>query len=132
MTTALDEYNERRALEKKRKAGGGGKKGPIPPSVRAKKVDGKGCRCCGISRIPVEAHHLVPRSKFIGERLSGRVHDPDNIIPLCHPCHTGHHTTAHRRVPREVLTEAEAAFVFEQTSESWFDKWYPESKQGAA
>lgn len=127
MTTALDEYNDRVALGKKRRSSRG-RKGRISSTVRELKIDGQPCRVCGplSAGFTMEAHHLVPRAKFIGSGIEAPVHAPDNLIPLCSAHHQDHHTTANR-IPRHLLTEAEQAFVFQHTSESWLDLWYPDT-----
>ncbi len=116
---ALTEYQQRRELDAQRKASR--KRCSIPSGVLDAKVTGHACRMCPARM--VEAHHLVPRSKFAtGDPTVNQV---DNLIPLCHQHHQDHHTTT-QRIPRSVLTELEALFVFEHTSESWIDLWYPE------
>lgn len=91
-------------------------------SVYEEKIAGHGCRKCGTWS--VELHHLLPRSKF-SKRNKVLQDDRDNSIPLCHRCHQDHHTTTNR-VPRELLTEAELAFLHEHIHPGWVDKWYPE------
>lgn len=87
------------------------------------KIQGHPCRMCGSGR--VELHHLLPRSKF-GKRTRDRMNDPSNCIPLCHTCHQGHHTTAHRRVPRVLLTTEELQFLEQHIHPAWIDRWYPD------
>lgn len=85
------------------------------------KVAGKPCRICPNRR--VEAHHIVHRGR-IGSKHP-QINHPDNIIPLCYRCHQDHHTTAHRRVPWDVLTEAEQEFLVEYGGIGWAERWYP-------
>lgn len=136
MTAAQEEYAARQLLAKKRK----GRRQSIPDAVLRLKIHGKHCRVCfgdrafvdaaemftALEEIPsaIEAHHLVPRSKW--RTGDPTVNDPDNLIPLCHDHHQDHHTTTNR-VERHNLTVAEQKFVFHHTSESWFDRWYPEA-----
>jgi 5-methylcytosine-specific restriction endonuclease McrA len=90
-------------------------------AARAEKVDGKHCRIC-LTGYAIEAHHIVPRSKF-GKR-NPHVHHADNLMPLCHDCHQRHHTTP-RRVPRSRLTLAEVVFLERHAGIVWSGKWYP-------
>lgn len=113
--TRLDDYNERRNLAAKKK-----RKRPSNPDVLAA-FDRSRCAICQ-SGHGVEAHHIVPRSKF------GKGESPDvvsNLLAVCHACHQDHHTTAHKRIPRLVLSEAQIAFVVAKQGESWMDRWYP-------
>lgn len=115
MGDRLTEYEERRRLEaKRRRARTRSRLGNRP------EVHDAPCRVCG--RRPVEAHHLVPRSKFA--RGDDAVHDPANLIALCHRCHQDHHTRV-RLVPREVLAPAEVEFVVGRMGDRWAGTWYP-------
>jgi 5-methylcytosine-specific restriction endonuclease McrA len=121
--TALAEYEERRQLERKR--AGERKRQAIPQAVLDAKITHRCCRLCTTGA--VEAHHVVPRSKW--RTGDATVNDPNNVIPLCHVHHQDHHTTT-RRVPRQFLTYDEQLFAFEHTSEAWIDKWYPNPSRG--
>ena len=57
-------------------------------------------------------------------RKNPLLHHVDNLMPLCHVCHQNHHTTAHKRVPLEALTEPERVFLWEHASIGWHEKWY--------
>lgn len=93
-------------------------------SAYVDKIEGRPCRKCGSGR--VELHHLLPRSKF-SKRRKDLQDAPENSIPLCHRCHQDHHTTT-KRVPRDLLTEEELAFLRQNIHPSWIDKWYPEEE----
>lgn len=122
MSTRLDDYNERRKLEKFRKQA---RKRWAEAEAVLRTVREKGCARCGASG-PSEAHHLVPKSKWSKNEKRMDVHNVKaNLIPLCHACHQDHHTTAHKRIPRLVLSEAQIAFVIGKQGESWMDRWYP-------
>lgn len=118
MTTAQAEYDARRELERTRKRGR--TRQAIPQDVLVAKLFGHRCRLCDAAG--VEAHHLVPRSKW--RTGDAAVNDPDNVIPLCHLHHQDHHTTT-KRIPRSVLTAEEATFVITHTTPAWADTWYP-------
>lgn len=53
--------------------------------ARAKVDDEGACRVCGIER-GLQAAHIVPR-QYDERRGSVRFVDPNNILPLCPPCH---------------------------------------------
>lgn len=118
LNKVLDQYEQRRQLERQRKAKR--KPTPLPPDVWQRKVAGHPCRACGSRAVRLEAHHLVPRSRLRGPDL----HHDDNVIPLCVTCHTNHHTTD-KRVPRSVLLPAEIVFLQYHETSSWVDAWYP-------
>ena len=123
----LDEYNERRRLDgqrtKDRK-----RRDAIPQAVLDAKVIGKPCRVCAatVGRRQFgesEAHHLVPRGRLRGADLN----HAENIIPLCHEHHQDHHTTAHSRVPRQVLNDDEWTFLIHHEPSAWVNTWYPDA-----
>lgn len=121
MSDALDEFEARRKLEAQRKAATKNKQAKAYTAAKRLKVHGHNCRICH-SREQIEAHHLVPRASF-GQRDES-LHNPNNIIPLCHQCHQDHHTTT-LRVPRSVLTDAEEEFLLMRVTLSWLSLWYP-------
>lgn len=89
------------------------------------KIEAKCCRVC--RQWPVELHHLIPRSKF--SKKNKKLQDsPENCIPLCHTCHQNHHTTGHKRVKRNLLTEEELSFMRGYIHDGWIDKWYPDDE----
>lgn len=120
----LDEYNDRRRLDHSRSKSKG-RRDPVVHSLyaaaRAEKIDGKCCRVCG-RRDNIEAHHIVPRSKF-GQRDT-TVHSVDNLMALCHDHHQAHHTTT-MRVSGHLLTAPEWDFLTSREHAGWVDLWYP-------
>lgn len=123
--TALDDWQARRALEKKRQRDR--KARPKTPTH----VRREPCRVC--SSGPSQVHHIVPRSMFAkGVAKTQYMNDPANLMPLCGGCHQDHHTTAHGRVPRWALREEEIAFVLSHMGEGWLDRWYPKTIGGEA
>lgn len=94
-------------------------------SAYEEKIQDQPCRKCGAWR--VELHHLLPRSKF-SKRDKVLQNDRDNSIPLCHQCHQDHHTTI-KRVPRDLLTQEELAFIGLHIHPSWIDRWYPTKEE---
>lgn len=122
-TPAQRAHEERLRHERERKAEQKTTGRMIAARRRARrKIDREGrCRVCG-ARDP-EWHHILPRSRFgSGDATK---HHPDNAMPLCLECHTHHHTTAHRRVPRHKLTPDELAFAIRHAGPAWVDRWYP-------
>lgn len=128
MNTKLEEYWERRRLAEERKAARRkAMKGTAPlAKSKAEKASGKSCRVCllhGVINMQgIEAHHIVHRSR-IGSRHP-MVHEPDNIMPVCHRHHQDHHST-HHKIPRSALTDEERAFLLRYGGEGWTAKWYP-------
>lgn len=119
--TSLDEYNERRRLEGKKPIT---PKKQRPPLDVRRAVQSQPCRVCG--QRPVEYHHIVPRSSF-GKHAKD-VHDAANAMPLCHLCHQNHHTRGSEgRVPRDLLTPSEIAFILKHKTHNWFSQWYPDT-----
>ena len=112
--TKLEDYAARQALAKRRKR--------KPGSMRNKATEKRkgGCRGCGAW--PIEMHHIVHRSKL--PTLDKDRDCDDNLMPLCHDCHQGHHTRT-QPVPRDWLSPAEWAFASSRVSEAWLDIWYP-------
>ncbi len=125
-TRLQNEYEARRVVERHREhARQRAKKSPVSRNLR-KSVTSKPCRVCGNHR--TEAHHIVPRASFRRSILSSGldVHDPSNLMPLCHQCHQNHHTKGRDgRVPRRCLEDHEVAFVLAVKSPAWLDAWYP-------
>jgi len=121
MTDKQDEYEARRLLEKKRKRKAKAQHKPVYNAARQTKIWGKACRLCG-TYAQIEAHHIVPRSRF-GMRDASQ-HTIDNLMPLCHTCHQNHHTTTNR-VPRSELWPDEVAFIAQRMTPHWIDHWYP-------
>lgn len=126
MTTALDEFNARRAIDTKRTKDRK-RRTSIPVDVLKAKIIGHPCRVCAatVGRQEygaAEAHHLVPRGRLRGPDL----HTDENLIPLCHTHHQQHHTTTDR-VPRALLTPGEVDFLFDHETPGWIDTWYPDT-----
>lgn len=114
--TRLDEYNERRKLEATRR-----KKNSSRSKDVFRRLDRSRCSIC-LATHNIEAHHIVPRSKF----AKGEPCDVDeNLLAVCHACHQDHHTTAHKRIPRLVLSPAQVEFITQKQGVAWMDKWYP-------
>lgn len=122
MTDRQAEYEARRALEADRKTRRKGR-ARSPNNAAAKHARKQPCRLC-LTPHRSEAHHIVPRSKFHREG-SDVINHPHNLLPLCHACHQGHHTTTHGRIPRHLLSDDQIAFALEHTSENWLGMWYP-------
>lgn len=121
-TTAQQEHAERRRLDAERKAAR--KRQSIPPAVLEAKIHGKPCRYPNCWSLP-QAHHLVPRDDF--RTGDPTVNDERNLAPICHTHHQDHHTLGTSgRIPRSLLQEDELEFIFEHSSESWMDAWYPD------
>lgn len=115
--TRLEEYNERRKLDAGRKTRNRRKTN----RAAFQRLDRTRCAICPATH-NIEAHHIIPRSKF----AKGEPCDVDeNLLAVCHGCHQDHHTTAHKRIPRLVLSEAQIAFVLARQGEAWIDRWYP-------
>lgn len=122
MTDAMDQWRARRQHERDRKKRHTGTTGTLG-GARKRKVKGKPCRVCSTYQ-SIEAHHLVPRSKL--GRTHPKLHDDDNLLPLCHLHHQMHHTQGREyRIARHHLTAAELTFVLEHTTPAWADAWYP-------
>lgn len=51
----------------------------------------KWCAVCGSTSGRIERHHIVPRSR-------GGPDTDDNLVPLCHSCHQGHHMVGGKRI----------------------------------
>lgn len=60
------------------------------------------CRGCG--QRATAGHHILLRSQ-------GGDDVPDNIMPLCHPCHVAYHDGPHKSLR---TTPAERAYVMER------------------
>lgn len=66
------------------------------------KVDREGmCRSCARGE-PLEAAHIVPRSRV---NADGGAEHEDNIVPLCPPCHRAQHAGALELLPLLTLRE---------------------------
>lgn len=59
------------------------------------------CRACGRGE-PLEAAHIIPRSRI---NADGGAEHPDNIIPLCPPCHRAQHAGSLPLLPLLSLPE---------------------------
>lgn len=56
-------------------------------SQAIEKVAAEGnCRSCGARFAELEAAHIIARSQVV----AGPGEHPDNIVPLCRPCHTAY------------------------------------------
>jgi len=92
--------------------------------IRAKKCGE--CRVCGraFGLIPINAHHLIPRSL-------GGVWTESNIVGLCGSGTTGCHglVEARDRVAcaalRRSLTDAEYSYIVAKKGEAFLDRYYP-------
>lgn len=130
--SALEELEARRRVDRDRRSRRRGAQGKISAATYAAKIEGKPCRVCdeiigwgGLSLGSIEAHHVVPKSKWPKHALG--LHDAANLIPLCHGHHQAHHTGGiEQRVPRALLTPEEFANALRMTSPAWVDAWYPE------
>lgn len=70
------------------------------------KVDREGmCRRCGRGE-PLEAAHVVPRSRI---NADGGAEHPDNIVPLCPACHQAQHAGHLELLP--LLTRTEQSYA---------------------
>lgn len=94
------------------------------------------CRMCQrLARVrPLTRHHLVPQSWFMrlgNERFRHQRNVGPNVIPLCRPCHdlidnrNRRESREPRRELRQLLTQAECAFVIQMLGLQWLDSWYP-------
>ena len=134
MTEALEDWWERRRLEEERKAakrkarsGAGMSSSSNFVESREVKVKDQPCRVCALKGFrnfqSIEAHHIVHRGRIGGKHP--RVHDQDNMMPVCHRHHQDHHNTGHRRIPMAALTESERKFLVRLGGEAWSERWYP-------
>lgn len=125
MNEKLNAYNERRKHEKYRKQA---RKRWAEAEENLRTVRKKGCARCGTPG-PSEAHHLIPKSKWTKTQKRNDEHNtPHNLIPLCHTCHQNHHTTAHKRIPRHLLTTQQQAHIETKQSPNWLNHWYPKNQ----
>lgn len=95
------------------------------------------CRMCAREKKirPLTRHHLVPRAFFAElEQSDPRrafVNATANLIPLCRPCHDlvdnrdEFERTFARRKLRQLLGQAEIAFVIALLGKRWLDEHYP-------
>lgn len=119
MNNPLEEYQARKLLEQARTKTRRTRT-PIPKHIT---IHLHNQPCANCQSQPIEIHHLIPRSNF--HPSNPTTHHPDNLLPLCHPCHQNHHTTAHRRIPRHILTQQHINFILQHKPQTWLDKWYP-------
>ena len=124
MTDKIDEYNERRALERSRKIAIK-KEMKSSTNLARKKIKEEG-RCrnprCTTGMKP-EWHHAVPRSKF--SQRDKTQNSVDNAIPVCHVCHMEWHQNI-TVLRRSDLQASEISFILRAIGEHWIDRHYPE------
>lgn len=80
----------------------------------------EGGECAG----PVQGHHIVSKELLKKRRLFAFLMDLRNRLPVCSRRHS-QHTTAFKRIPRDVLPAAAFEFADELGLGWYVDKHYP-------
>lgn len=65
------------------------------------------CEHCGVSNVRYESHHIVYRSE---KPNHPNLHDIDNILLLCVPCHNVFHTK--KSIRNEIVLKRNLAVIF--------------------
>ena len=73
---------------------------------RVKGRDGGACVVCRRKGVPLECAHYIPRSQ-------GGMGIPQNLVMLCHTCHTGYDNGGYREAIGEILRD-------------YLKGWYPD------